>query len=1018
MDSENHKPIAIVGLGAVLPDAMDAPRFWRNILEKRYSITEVPADRWSIEAYYDPDPAAPDKTYCKIGAWVQGYEFPWKDYRVPPKVAAAMDPSQQWAVTAAGQALADYGYPQRPLDTDRTAVILGTAMGGEMHYVTTLRVSFPKFAEILQSAGEFSRLPQTTRSQILDQWRGAVDRAFPQITEDTMPGELPNILAGRVANIFNLRGPSYIVDAACASSFAALQSAVEQLSEGRVDAVLTGGVDHNMGASTFIKFSKIGALSATGSRPFGEGADGFVMGEGAGVFLLKRLEDAERDGDRVYAVIRGVGGASDGKGKGITAPNPIGQRLAMQRAWQSAGLDPGTVTLIEAHGTSTKVGDVVEVESLAEVFGSAACGSIGLGSVKSNIGHLKAGAGAAGLLKGTMALYDKVLPPTLNASKPNSNIDFKRTPFNLIHEPREWTAPKGSPRRCGVSAYGFGGTNFHIILEEHIPGQLTDTKKRHAGVSLQKTDPAPMTFPAAREAAPAPLRGIFSLGAGSPAELMDKIQASLARLQTGWTPPLALPDPADMKRPERLVIDFGDRSELEDRLLKARKAVDLASPQAWLAMQAQGIFHGSGLRPGKIAFLFPGQGSQYINMGRELLAKSPLVAEIFQAADRVMAPVLGTPLSKFILIENNDPDGLKQAELALTQTAVCQPAMLTLDIALFRLLDAYGFKPDMVMGHSLGEYAALIASEAMLFDQAVEAVAARGREMSVLDVEDKGWMAAVMAPYDAVQEILSTVGGEVVAANINSYSQCVIGGASQAVEQAISLFQEKGYQAMRLPVSHAFHTKIVAPASKPLRTVLDRLHFAPPRLPVVANLTGEFYPANTEEMKDILQQQVAAPVQWIKGLETLYAAGCRTFVEVGPKKALKGFVDDVLARKPGVVSLFTNHPKVGELASFNQALCGLYASGYGFDANNIGVERERIIMDTPQRLINRETEINVPAEATTQQASHVPSNGSGQAAMDAILQALVQAVKPGSAPYDRNAPPLGSVVVTGTGLGL
>ena len=333
------------------------------------------------------------------------------------------------------------------------------------------------------------RLAQGARETIVERWHERMNAKLPPITEDTMPGELANIVAGRVANVLNFRGPNFITDAACASSFAAVNAAFEMLREGHVDTVVAGGVDRNMGAVIFIKFCKIGALSATGSRPFGEGADGFIMGEGAASFLLKRLSDAERDGDRVYAVIRGVGASSDGKGKGITAPNPIGQILAARRAWENAGLDPATATLMEAHGTSTKVGDVVEVESLTSVFDGAPRQSIGLGSAKSNIGHLKAGAGAAGLLKATMAIYHKVLPPTLNSRQSNPNIDFPNTPFFLIHEPQAWEAPKGAPRRvAGVSAYGFGGTNFHLVLEEYIPGMLKTEPKIYAAATVNGGD--------------------------------------------------------------------------------------------------------------------------------------------------------------------------------------------------------------------------------------------------------------------------------------------------------------------------------------------------------------------------------------------------------------------------------------------------------------------------------------------------------------------------------------------------
>jgi malonyl CoA-acyl carrier protein transacylase len=1022
MDSAD-RAIAIVGVGAIMPDAPSAAAFWNNIIGKRYSISETPPDRWSIADYYNPDPKAPDKTYSKIGGWVTGFEFDWRRFRMPPKVAAAMDEGQQWAVTIAADALADYGYPDKPLDTERTGVILGTAMGGELHYITSQRIVFPEYVRWLRSSSEFQKLAPLAQKALIAEFHAAVDLALPQITEDSMPGELPNIVSGRIANILNLRGPNFITDAACASSFAAVEAAIELLVERKVDAVLTGGVDRNMSVGSFVKFCKIGALSATGTRPFGDGADGFVMGEGAATFLLKRLEDAERAGDKIYAVIRGVAGASDGKGKGITAPNPVGQQLAVQRAWEYASLEPATATLVEAHGTSTRVGDVVEVESLTSIFGEAVKGSIGLGSAKSNIGHLKAGAGAAGLLKTTLALHHKILPPTLNANPVNPNIDFSHSPFYLVHEPREWKKRNHTPRRAGVSAYGFGGTNFHLVMEEHVPGLLTQRSKVYSGATVGgnggQSTATIVQATSSLPTRPKPVRGILALGAGSPDELKTKLDDTIVRAEAGWTPPLELPKAVDICAKERLVIDFGDHDELVDRLLKAQKVMSFDSPQAWKAMEAQGIFRGSGPKNGRLAFLFPGQGSQYVNMGRELAAVSPTVQQTLDEADAIMEPVLGRPLTSFIFIDPEDNEAVARAQFDLMQTEITQPAMLSLDEAIRRLLADYGFKPDMVMGHSLGEYGALVAAGVMPFSESLEAAAGRGREMARVKVEDNGWMAAVLAPYEVVQATLTEIDGYVVPANINSHSQSVIGGESKAVEQAIKLFQDKGYQAMQLPVSHAFHTRIVAPASKPLREMLDRFQIAPPRVPLVANVTGEMYPTNVTEIKDLLEKQIASPVQWVKGLQTMYQSGVRTFLEVGPKRALRGFVKDVFAEKDDVVALLTNHPKGGELPTFNQALCGLYAAGFGAEPEPVVIVNGQTVA-TPAST-DRATIISDPESKNDSMTSSTstPSTTSPEALTQVLTQLAQQLSQPGGQRvYDRNETPLGSVVISGTGLGL
>ena len=351
-------------------------------------------------------------------------------------------------------------------------------------------------------------------------------------------------------------------------------------------------------------------------------------------------------------------------------------------------------------------------------------------------------------------------------------------------------------------------------------------------------------------------------------------------------------------------------------------------------LRSRGVFIGHGPAP-KTAFLYTGQGSQYVNMLRELRDNEPIVAQTFAEADEIMTPLLGKPLTSYIFVDGSDPAAVARAEGQLLQTEITQPAVLAADLALTRLLAAYGIEPDLVMGHSLGEYGALVAAGALPFAAALEAVSARGRGMASLNVPDHGAMAAVMAPLAEIERVVASVDGYVVVANINSAHQAVIGGATEAVERAIEAFTSAGYSAARIPVSHAFHTAIVAPVSEPLRRTLARLELRAPRLPVVANIDGEFYPASgpglQDQMLDILARQVASPVQFVKGLGTLYEAGARVFVEVGPKRALAGFAEDVLgSAHDDVLALFTNHPKYGDVPSFNAALCGLYAAGLGY----------------------------------------------------------------------------------------
>ena len=933
MKDRARTAVAIVGVGAMMPDATDAPTFWDNIKKGRYSVTEVPPDRWDPAKYFDPDPKAPDMSYSKIGSWVKECDWnplAWK-LPIPPKVSELMDRTQKWGVMAAREALNDYGFPERPLNTDRTAVILGIAMGGDQHLFTAARALFPEVASAMGDAPSFAGLPVDVRKAIIEETRSGVQSRLPDINEDTMSGELANIVSGRIAALFNFHGPNFTTDAACASAMAAFSAAIEGLEKGDFDSVITGGVDSNMAPSIFVKFCKIGALSATGSRPYAEGADGFVMGEGGALFLMKRLEDAERDGDKIYAVVRGIGGASDGKGKGITAPNPVGQKLAVQRGWANAGLVPKPGDLIEGHGTSTAVGDAAELESLSDAFKDFGLGpqAVPIGSVKSNIGHLKGGAGAAGMFKATMALRDKLLPPSINFHKPNPGLDWSTSPFYVNTELREWEPNEDGVRRAAVSSFGFGGTNFHAVLEEYIPGRIKREEKTMISVG-QKWDGAG-TGGATVASVKKPLRGAIVIGDENETAIRKRLEGVKRDAEAGIAPPVEAPLDADLRAPVRLAIDYGDAAELADKATQALTAIDENQPGRWKALRAKGIHIGRGPAQ-KVAFLFTGQGSQYVNMLRGLMDVEPIIVDAYAEADREMKPYLDKPLSEYIFVDDSDEEVVLEATEALKQTEITQPAVLATETALARMLESYGVKADMVMGHSLGEYGALVAAGAMPFSKGLYAVSARGGAMTRASRGDNGQMAAAWGPIEEIQKILDTVDGYVVVANINSKKEAVIGGASDAVQEAMVKIKEAGFTVTQLQVSHAFHTEIVAAAADSLVDILKKAELKSPGIPIVANITGEFYPMGEgveDTMVDYLSRQVASPVQFVKGLNTLYDNGARVFIELGPKRALYGFASDVVGDRDDVITLFTNHPRIGDIPSFNQALCGLYAAGLG-----------------------------------------------------------------------------------------
>lgn len=923
--------IAIVGIGCRFPGGSNSvDQYWQNLVNGVYAITEVPHDRWDPGLYWDPDQSVPDKTYSKIGGFLTDFVFNSKRFRIPPSVAKQVDPVQQITLECVADALHDAGLKVdrrsdgKEFDRERTAVILGNSLGGEVSDQYAIRLAWPDVARRLTSMPPLSTMPASERAAFLSRMEDEYKAGFPVVDEDSMPGELANVIAGRIANAFDLGGANFTVDAACASSMAAIQTAVKSLQDGDADIVVTGGADRSMNIATYVKFCKIGALSAEHSAPFDQSASGFVMGEGCGILVLKRYEDAIADGDRVYAVVRGVGASSDGKGKGITAPNIQGQIRALNRAYADAGVEPWQVDLIEAHGTSTVVGDKVEVDALTAVIGPDRRGDRGpvrIGSVKSMIGHLKSAAGAASVIKAALALHHGVLPPSANFRNARQDVPFDTVPLQVQTRAEPWPEAPDGLRRAGISAFGFGGTNFHVVLESFagrtLPRSVAKLPTGDQPVSVRAPSRPRIEAAAARPAPEVPglPDGVWAVSGLDTAEVVRNLRA----LQRGEHVPY------QASAPIRIAAGPRDAEERQDQIKRALRTMEKGSNPDLL--RARSIAYEDSPFDGRLAMLFTGQGSQYLDMGLDLADAYPIVKATYEEADRVLTPTLGKGITEFIRLGPGEDADEKSDQLR--QTEYSQPATLTLDIAILRLLAAYGVLPDLVAGHSLGEYGAAVAAGVMTFEQSLLAVSARGREMANIRLEDPGKMAGIATGTKAVEEILAEVDGYVIAANKNCSTQTVIAGASAAVEEASERFKAAGITVYPLPVSHAFHSSIVAPASEPLRGVLTKLGLSAPRRPITTNVTGEYYPTGdgaVEQIIDLLARQISGAVEWTSQMERMYADGARVFMECGPKRALSGFTVSILKRRPHR-ALYTNHPKRGGVASFRDALAGLVALG-------------------------------------------------------------------------------------------
>jgi acyl transferase domain-containing protein/NAD(P)-dependent dehydrogenase (short-subunit alcohol dehydrogenase family) len=907
--SSKSVPLAIIGISCIFPEADDLRKYWTNIKNRVDAITDIPDTHWNVDDFYNDDPKARDMTYAKRGGFISPVDFNPLEFATAPNTIEATDTSQILGLVAAKNALEDAGYwENKEFDREKTSVILGVTGTLELVVPLGARLGHPIWRKALKECGADDEFAGEVVNRISD--------SYVDWQETSFPGLLGNVVAGRIANVLDTGGTNCVVDAACGSSFSALNLATLELETGRSNMVLAGGVDTFNDIFMYMCFSKTPALSPTGNaKPFDHKCDGTIIGEGLGMIVLKRLEDAERDGDNIYAVIKGVGTSSDGKGAAVFAPQAKGQKRALRKAYELADVNPATIELVEAHGTGTKVGENTEISALSEIYRESDSRNrwCAIGSVKSQIGHTKAAAGIAGLIKAVMALKHKVLPPTIKVEKPLEVLDTEDTPFYVNTVKRPWMPSKDHPRRAAVSSFGFGGSNYHCVIEEYERNKSEidwDDTVQLIAFSSDNIDELKQ-----------------NLNSWNTHESWKRFCVEAEKTRQAFNPEhqYKLLIPVEKETSDIQKIISGAKSMLE----KKGTSGNWTTPD--------GVCFGSGKPGGKLGVIFPGQGAQYTGMLRDLVCQFPqafdVVAEANDAFESNKSDTLTMRLIDYIFPHPAFDDETRgKQEQSLTDTRVAQPALGAVSLGALKVLEYFGISPEAYAGHSYGELTALCSAGRMTSKELHFLSALRGRLMAEGE-GDPGSMLALQADLETVEKAVRENQIDLVIANKNAPNQAVLSGRTDEVDRAYEILSGIGLRSTKIPVAAAFHSPLVADAQKPFGESLKNFKFTESSVPVFSNTTGEKYPDDPAKARELLAGQLAKPVEFVKEIRNMYEYGVRTFLEVGPGARMAGLIKSILDKTGDftVVSIDSSKGKKNGVMDLARTLSQLASLGYNIN---------------------------------------------------------------------------------------